>query len=152
MDILYKNKLFSSTVQAVCGFIFLYVTIIYYDKRIEHLHKQKFIFIFHSFHKDCCFFYNTSCFVDSIEKMKYFLLYTGSSSINLVYNFIYGIIFLLYGCLCVVGLSCISMVLGSWTKVGTRSDRKQIAFIPFGCVGHSSTTNDICVSIGKSWR
>lgn len=133
----FSVELFSSTVQADSVSYFM-CTAICYDKRIEHLHINK---------------NHSHSFVRSkdlnIENEKYFLL-TGSSSINLMYNFIYGIILLLYGCFCVVGLSCIGMVLSSRTKVGTRSDRKQIAFIPFGCVGYSSITNDIGASIGKS--
>lgn len=91
--------------------------------------------------------------IDSIFQTYFrFVIYAGSSAINVVHHSIYGAVLLLYGSICMVVVPSAGLVPGSRSQMGTRSNWKQITFIPFGCMGDTGVANHLCTSAGQSRR
>lgn len=95
-------------------------------------------------------FYRTIIFIQTIHIIYLSNCDTGTSSIDIMHSAIYGPLFLLYGRICLVGMSSFGLVFGCRFKMGPRSYRKQIAFVPFGGMGDTSIADNLRFGDGKS--
>lgn len=77
---------------------------------------------------------------------------TGPPAIDLLHGALHGAVLLLHGGVRMVGVPGVGLVPDGRPEMGPRGDRKQIAFVPFVCVGVAGTADDLCAGPRQSRR